>query len=85
MAYIPRNPQLLEDKARYVWPGGYPAFYLSEAGNVLCVGCASDPDTSDPAIDADVNWEDPDMHCGDCGFRIESAYAEDDVTGPDRI
>ena len=61
----------------FAWPGGYPLFYLSHDGLVLCPRCANDPDASDPAELADINWEDPDLYCDDRGERIPSAYAED--------
>ena len=31
-------------------------------------------------IGANVNWEDPALYCDHSGERIESAYAEDQVT-----
>lgn len=66
--------------ASYAWPGGYPLYYLSENGLVLCPGCANDEDKAegDPVIAADANWEDPDFYCEDCERRIESAYADPD-------
>jgi hypothetical protein len=61
----------------WAWPGGYPLFYLDKGGNVLCPECANrEVDQSQAAVACDVNWEDPDLHCDDCGRRIESAYAE---------
>jgi hypothetical protein len=57
---------------------------------VLCVVCARkeyklivdairrDDNTGGwKVIDADVNWEDPDLFCDHCSKRIESAYAEE--------
>lgn len=64
---------------RYSWPGAYSMFYVTEQGLVVCPDCANDPDTSDPVVAYDVNWEDPALFCEDAGGRIESAYAEDDA------
>lgn len=73
----------------YAWPGGYPMFYLTADGGVLCPDCAngehgSEASTS-PEADAqwqivayDANWEDPHLFCDHCSERIESAYAEED-------
>ncbi len=61
----------------YSWPGAYPMFYLTESGLVVCPRCANDPDTSDPVVAYDTNWEDPLLICEDKGERIESAYADD--------
>lgn len=67
---------------RYVWPGGYPLFYLDKRDNVLCWECAvtSDREVIDwpdqaPVV-CDANWEDPWLFCDQCSERIESAYAE---------
>lgn len=54
----------------YVWPGGYPMYYLTRDGLVVCPKCANETDTSDPVADGDVYWEGPDMLCEDgsqCG------------------
>lgn len=62
----------------YVWPGGYPVFYLDKQGNVLCPECANRPvDQVQEVVAADVNWEDGALYCDDCGRRIESAYGEE--------
>ena len=57
--------------------GGYPLYYLTERHAVVCPTCAN-TETSDPATDADVNWEDASLYCDDCSQRIPSAYAEPD-------
>lgn len=62
----------------WAWPGGYPIFYVTGDGMVVCPKCAN-TETSDDPIAADVNWEDASLFCDDCSQRIESAYAEDDV------
>lgn len=64
----------------YAWPGGYPLFYITADGLIICPWCANDGvETSDPVVNYDINYEDPDLWCDDAGGRIESAYAEDDV------
>ena len=66
----------------YVWPGGYPVFYMAQDNGVLCPTCANDykadRDTREQLepVAADVNWEDADLFCEHCNTRIESAYAE---------
>ena len=64
----------------YAWPGGYPIFYLTKKGNVLCPKCANKEGvrSEDPPTAHDANWEDPDLYCEGCNKRIESAYAEKD-------
>lgn len=74
----------------YAWPGGYPIYYVCSDGGVLCHKCVNDNlaliqeaiannDNSGWRVDGrDINWEDPDLSCDNCGKRIESAYAEDE-------
>ena len=66
---------------KYAWPGGYPMFYVTKRGNVLCPDCANaeGKDSDDPPVAHDANWEDPNLYCDACSQRIESAYAEDEV------
>jgi hypothetical protein len=66
----------------YVWPGGYPVFYIHTHGpkghkeqEVLCPDCANATDPRQLTGDG-VNWEDPELFCSRCNNRIESAYAE---------
>lgn len=78
--------------AGYAWPGGYPTFLLMTDGKVLCPECvraelrqiigacvANAANGGWMPAAADVNWEDPELYCGNCGNRIKSAYAEDDA------
>lgn len=74
----------------YAWPGGYPAYYVTEDGGVLCPECARMAEREDLSlvdenggidaqwhiVAADINWEDADLYCDHCYTRIESAYAE---------
>lgn len=66
---------------KWAWPGGYPVFYIgSKDGSVLCADCAGDsdnycryqPDT------AEINYENTELYCDECGSHIESAYCENE-------
>lgn len=72
--------------------GSYPLFLLMTDGGSLCWKCAHaeraqirlaamrvDIRSGWAPVGVDVNWEDPALHCDNCGERIESAYAEDEV------
>ena len=64
---------------KYAWPGGYPLFYLDAGNNLLCPKCANaNEEYNDKLVAYDVNYEDQNMHCDDCGARIEPAYEADD-------
>jgi hypothetical protein len=94
MPYIPRpqHEAIRNALHRYAWPGGYPVYLVAAGGGVLCSTCVQinlrliiqsthDHANRDwQALGADVNWEDPNLTCDNCGERIESAYAEDEVT-----
>jgi hypothetical protein len=72
----------------YAWPGGYPLYYLTSDGGVLCPACVTKErqqifrSTHEHAHDGwaveavDVNYEDSELYCDNCNKRIESAYAE---------
>lgn len=61
--------------------GCYPLLYISEGRRVLCPDCALECEGEGTPMDSGgVNWEDPSLFCDECSERIESAYAEDDVT-----
>jgi hypothetical protein len=66
---------------RYAFPGGYPLYYIDGEGQALCPDCATKSlgDYTCPSfrpVAADINYEDPALHCDDCSQRIESAYAD---------
>ena len=81
---------------KYVWPGGYPVYYIAregyrdETGELLfeynniefmcCADCARSG-RDIILIGCDVNYEDSSLYCENCDDRIESAYAEDEVIG----
>ena len=61
----------------FAWPGGYPLFYMTKKGAVLCPKCANmncDSDILDPVTGADVHWEGEPISCEGCDAEIESAY-----------
>lgn len=75
----------------YAWPGGYPVFLVMRDGDTLCPACVRSnlrlivQGTHDrrprwssgwEAEAADINWEDPNLTCNNCGKRIESAYTD---------
>lgn len=76
----------------YVWPGGYPRYFLCSDGEALSYAAAQEcaplieqaiehRDTSGGwrVVACEVNWEDPELYCSHTNKRIESAYAEDDA------
>jgi hypothetical protein len=72
----------------HVWPGGYPLCFETNDGGTLCFACArkelrhilraiaSNQSDGWRVIGCDVNWEDNELRCDDCGELIESAYGE---------
>ncbi len=64
----------------WAWPGAYPVFYLDRDNSVLCVNCARLSDEGPDEVPqfkpiaAGINYENPDLFCGDCSERIQSAY-----------
>lgn len=86
----PRLRPYLNEKTGKLAPfssiGCYPIYYVARRPNcrhryeVLCAECAStmaefSEDENAKVTDADINWEDEDLHC-ECGKKIESAYEE---------
>jgi len=62
--------------ASHAFPGGYPIYYLGYDNAVLCPKRANKEDLL-TLIGRDINYEDPDLRCDECGKRIESAYGKD--------
>lgn len=62
--------------ASHAFPGGYPLYYLGHDNAVLCPKCAN-KEALLSLVGRDINYEDSDLRCEECGKRIESAYAED--------
>ena len=71
---------------KYVWPGGYPFYYICADGGILCPDCVdAEKDLIDAAdehdkqwfvIAQDINYEDYNLYCDNCNNRIEFAYAD---------
>lgn len=77
----------------YAWPGGYPVYFVMADGEALSFAAAKAErrqmldamtgagwgDMWTP-VALEVNWEDGQLVCAHSGERIESAYAEEEVT-----
>jgi len=73
----------------YVFPGGYPLYYVTEDGGELCPPCANENRALDPhnvdddpqwhIVAADTNWEDADLTCDHCGLLIECADGDSEA------
>jgi len=74
----------------YVWPGGYPLYFITDDGGSLSFGTVRrefrlvadavrrrDNTGGWRVIACDVNWEDDDLTDDHTGERIESAYGEE--------
>ena len=76
-------------RTKYAWPGGYPMYMLCADGGCLCHKCAEEnavliirstvrrDDRMWECEAIDVNGEDPDLTCDNCGETVESAYGDD--------
>ena len=56
----------------YAWPGGYPRYAVDADGDTFCPSCCQH--YVDTSCSIEVNWEDPDLFCCECGSAIEVAY-----------
>lgn len=75
----------------FVWPGGYPTYFVTNDGAALCHHCVSKErrnildsvhhkqNDGWRVVCLDINYEDPQLFCDHCDDRIESAYAEDEA------
>jgi len=71
---------------KYVFPGGYPVYYVCADGGILCPNCvdaeqalidsADEHDKQWFVIAQDINYEDYNLYCDNCNNRIESAYTD---------
>ena len=73
----------------YVWPGGYPLYFVTRDGGTLSFAAVQDnlalvlagtrDGSGDWAVIAvDINYEDAELTCAHTGERIPSAYGDDD-------
>jgi hypothetical protein len=74
----------------YVWPGGYPVYFVMSDGEALSfkeakknirpiLGALAENAKRDDwrPVALAVNWEDCNLWCSQSGEKIESAYGED--------
>ena len=84
-----KNLKEMKEKGEYnyyAWPGGYPLFYTTEDGGILCPKCCNENkellndeyDSQWFVIAYDVNYEYGELYCDHCNEKIESAYGEED-------
>lgn len=74
----------------YTWPGGYPMFFVTSDGAALHFDCVKENfrsvvdsiknkiDDGWRVVGCDINYEDNDLICDQCGKKIESAYGEEE-------
>lgn len=72
---------------QFAWPGSYPLYHVARDCGVLCTKCANenisltadDTENADPqwsVLASEINYEDDDLFCDNCGCRIPSAYGD---------
>lgn len=77
--------KLVKDLIRnpYAFPGGYPKFAITSDGCPICHKCCKDEfrqivqSTSRDGweiVAIDINYEDKECYCDNCGKKIECAY-----------
>lgn len=54
--------------------GGYPILYIVDENEILCAKCAKNIDQNEQTIFRNINWENSDLYCDECGKKIECAY-----------
>jgi len=77
------------NEGRYTSLGGYPKCLIIKNNQCLCWDCVKENEaeiqeslamgeTSNTyyPLQAEVNWENSELYCDECGERVESAYAE---------
>ena len=77
----------------HAWPGGYPAYFVTNDGGALCPQCVRSErssivratltpgDHNGWSLEGqDINWEDDHLFCDHCSKQIESAYGDDHET-----
>lgn len=75
----------------YAFPGGYPIYYITADGGILCPDCVNDNlarirqvDTQCPdddqwrVIAVEIHEEGSPIQCDNCYKQIESAYGDPD-------
>lgn len=81
--------EILRD-GKYVWPGGYPLYFIcfdgealsfeaAEENKELVIAAINDNDKSDwHVIGYQINWEDNNLYCVHTNNKIECAYPKDE-------
>jgi hypothetical protein len=76
-------------EGQWIWPGGYPLFFITSDGGVLSFEAVRQELRSVMwsirrkvgdgwrVVACEANYEEPDLFCDHLGCRIPSAYAED--------
>ena len=72
------------------FPGGYPIYYVTRIGKVICARCANDnqtmvtsqKDTEYLITGCDVNYESVNIRCDHCHDEIPAAYINNKKTLP---
>ncbi len=67
--------EIAETLPAFSWPGLYPMYYINHENQVFCPDCANKRLHGE--LIGEVNWENTDLCCDDCGKRIASVYKED--------
>ncbi len=72
----------------WAWPGGYPIYYLTADGGILCPDCANGKNGSEASdkneddqwrlVACDIHYEGEALPCDHCNAVIESAYGDPD-------
>ena len=74
------------DYGEYAFPGGYQMFMVAEDGSVICYDCSKDEKRAIASsilnhindgwriVGRDINYENPDLYCDNCGDKIKSSY-----------
>ena len=75
----------------YVWPGGYPLYFIANDGEALCFDCVRleyyqcaysvrhKINDGWRIIGCTTNDEDPNLYCTHCNRRIPSSYGDDET------
>ena len=76
-------------RAPYAWPGAYPLALITADGGCLCSDCTrkefrlicaesfENTNCGFRAVGVEVNWENMELYCDNCGKHMETAYGED--------
>ena len=75
----------------YVWPGGYPLYFIAKDDEALCFDCARSQyyqcaysirhkiKDGWRIVACEINYEDLELYCAHCNKSIPSAYGNDET------